>query len=228
MPKFLVVDDHPLFREALSSSIRQAFNEATVLEAGSLQRTLEAITENADIDLVLLDLNLPGTSGVHGLLTLRTKFPKLPVLIVSANDDRRVVAEALRYGAVGYLPKSVPKTMLERAITETLKGGVFLPPDHQGIANEAFATGAGENDLAKQLANLTPQQVRVLRMLSEGKLNKQIAFELNIGETTVKAHVSAILRKLKVFSRTQAVIKMRNIQLENLVSSGEAGTDSRL
>ena len=228
MPKFLVVDDHPLFREALSGSIRQAFEEAIVLEADSLQQALDALALNNDLDLVLLDLNLPGTSGLHGLLSLRTGFPKLPVLIISANDDRRMVADALRYGAVGFVPKSAPTAMLKAAITEALYGGVFLPPGYQDTASEAFAIEVGESDVMQQLASLTPQQFRVLRMLSEGKLNKQIAFELNVGETTVKAHVSAILRKLKVYSRTQVVIKMRDVQLDNVMLSGDDAADRRV
>ena len=218
MPKILVVDDHPLFREALSSSIEQAFDDAAILEAGTIQGTIDVISGNSDIDLVLLDLNLPGTSGFDGLLTLRTQFPKLPVVVVSGSDDRRIVAEALSYGVVGFIPKSAPKTMLKDAIVETLDGGVFLPPDYRKIEDLDDQGSANKNDMAKRLASLTPQQYRVLKMLSEGKLNKQIAYELEVGETTVKAHVSAILRKLKVYSRTQAVIKARQIEFENVLS----------
>ena len=218
MPKILVVDDHPLFREALSSSIEQAFDDAAILEAGTIQGTIDLISGNSDIDLVLLDLNLPGTSGFDGLLTLRTQFPKLPVVVVSGSDDRRIVAEALSYGVVGFIPKSAPKTMLKDAIVETLDGGVFLPPDYRKIEDLDDQGAANKNDMAKRLASLTPQQYRVLKMLSEGKLNKQIAYELEVGETTVKAHVSAILRKLKVYSRTQAVIKARQIEFENVLS----------
>lgn len=218
MPKILVVDDHPLFREALSSSIEQAFDDAAILEAGTIQSTIDVISGNSDIDLVLLDLNLPGTSGFDGLLTLRTQFPKLPVVVVSGSDDRRIVAEALSYGVVGFIPKSAPKTMLKDAIVETLDGGVFLPPDYRKIEDLDDQGSANKKDMAKRLASLTPQQYRVLKMLSEGKLNKQIAYELEVGETTVKAHVSAILRKLKVYSRTQAVIKARQIEFENVLS----------
>ena len=218
MPKILVVDDHPLFREALSSSIEQAFDDAAILEAGTIQGTIDVISGNNDIDLVLLDLNLPGTSGFDGLLTLRTQFPKLPVVVVSGSDDRRIVAEALSYGVVGFIPKSAPKTMLKDAIVETMDGGVFLPPDYRKIEDLDDQGSANKKDMAKRLASLTPQQYRVLKMLSEGKLNKQIAYELEVGETTVKAHVSAILRKLKVYSRTQAVIKARQIEFENVLS----------
>ena len=221
MPKFLIVDDHPLFREALSRSIQPAFGDAILLEAGTMEQAVDMIRENSDIDLVLLDLNLPGTSGFAGLLTLRTQFPKLPVVVVSGSDDRRIVAEALSYGVVGFIPKSAPKAMLTEAIQETLDGGLFLPPDYRDIANQDSEAEAGKDDLAKQLASLTAQQFRVLQLLREGKLNKQIAYDLDVGETTVKAHVSAILHKLKVFSRTQAVIKARDIEFENIVKSAD-------
>ncbi len=221
MQKILIVDDHPLFREAVCSSIRQAFDDAEVLEARNLQETVEAISDNSDIDLVLLDLNIPDTTGFNGLLTIRTQHPKLPVVVVSGNDDRRIVAEALSYGVVGFIPKSSPKSMLKEAILETLAGGVFLPPSYQRDADDEESAAGNNGDLAKQLSTLTPQQFRVLRMLSEGKLNKQIAYELSVGETTVKAHVSAILRKLKVYSRTQAVIKAQNIEFENILATDE-------
>ena len=219
MPKFLIVDDHPLFREALASAIDKAFESSVLLEASSIPETLERIGEHDDIDLVLLDLNLPGTIGFGGLLTLRTQFPKLPIVVVSGTEERRIVAEALSYGVVGFIPKSAPKSMLRSAIEETLDGGVFLPPSYQNLeAGEGDGT-VGDKDLAKRLASLTPQQFRVLQMLTEGKLNKQIAYELGVGETTVKAHVSAILRKLKVYSRTQAVIKARNLEFDSILGA---------
>jgi len=221
MQKFLVVDDHPLFREALSNSIRQAFEDTQVLESGTIEQTLDVIRSHSDIDIVLLDLNLPGVSGFGGLLTLRTRFPKLPIIVVSGIDDRRIVSEALRYGVVGFIPKSAPTATLKTAILEVIDGGVFLPPDYQEIGGDDGVADGGENDVAKQLACLSPQQSRVLKMLALGKLNKQIAYELDVGETTVKAHVSAILRKLGVHSRTQAVIKARNVEFENVLRHGE-------
>lgn len=221
MPKFLVVDDHPLFREALSSSIRQAFEDALVLESGTMEQTVDLIGAHSDIDMVLLDLNLPGTSGFGGLLTLRTRFPKLPIVVVSGIDDRRIVSEALGYGVVGFIPKSASTATLKTAILEVIAGGVFLPPDYQEMGNDGADADDGESDVAKQLTSLSPQQFRVLKMLGEGKLNKQIAYELDVGETTIKAHVSAILRKLKVHSRTQAVIKARNIEFESILRQAE-------
>lgn len=194
--------------------MRQAIADTTVIEAHSIEGAIEAILANTDIDLVLLDLNLPDTSGFGGLLTIRTRFPKLPVAVVSGTDDRHVVSEALSYGVVGFVPKSAPRSMLKDAIVETLEGGVFLPPGYRKIDGEENEAAASRGDLAKCISSLTPQQFRVLQMLNEGKLNKQIAYELNVGETTVKAHVSAILRKLQVYSRTQAVLKVRELELE--------------
>lgn len=214
MPNILVVDDHPLFREALGDSLRQAIPDTTVIEAHSIEGAIEAIQANADIDLVLLDLNLPDASGFGGLLTVRTRFPKLPVVVVSGTDDRRIVSEALSYGVVGFVPKSAPKSMLKDAIVETLEGGVFLPPGFRKIDAEENEATASRGDVVKSISSLTPQQFRVLQMLNEGKLNKQIAYELNVGETTVKAHVSAILRKLQVYSRTQAVLKVRELEFD--------------
>ncbi|MGH6792448.1 MAG: response regulator transcription factor [Kiloniellales bacterium] len=220
--KILIVDDHPLFREALSNAVRQAFDTATVLEASDIEETVDAISANSSIDLVLLDLNLPGTSGFSGLLTLRTQFPKLPIVIISGSYDRRVVSEALGYGVVGFIPKSAPKSMLREAVDETLAGGVFLPESYRKLEDELPEGEGRDSDLAQRLASLTPQQFRVLQMLGEGKLNKQIAYDLNVGETTVKAHVSAILRKLKVYSRTQAVIKSRRmLEFENILGPDE-------
>lgn len=220
--KILIVDDHPLFREALSNAVRQAFDSATIVEASDIGETVDAISANSGIDLVLLDLNLPGTSGFSGLLTLRTQFPKLPIVIISGSYDRRIVSEALGYGVVGFIPKSAPKSMLREAVEETLAGGVFLPESYRKLEDELPEGEARDSDLAQRLASLTPQQFRVLQMLGEGKLNKQIAYELNVGETTVKAHVSAILRKLKVYSRTQAVIRSRRmLEFENIVGPDE-------
>ncbi len=219
MPKILIVDDHPLFREALGGSIQQVLEDASVVEADSIGASIEAISQNSDIDLVLLDLNLPGTTGFNGLLTLRTQYPKLPIAVVSGTDDGRIIAEALGYGVVGFIPKSAPTAMLREAIQETLEGGVFLPPDYQNEDGTGEPGGSNDGDLAKRMASLTPQQFRVLQLLSEGKLNKQIAYELDVGETTVKAHVSAILRKLKVFSRTQAVIEARKTEFQSILSN---------
>ncbi|MGE0854451.1 MAG: response regulator [Hyphomicrobiaceae bacterium] len=208
---FLVVDDHPLFLEALRLSIASAFPEARVVEATSIAAARSAIAAQGPFDLVLLDLSMPGTSGFEGLLELRTQYPKLPVVICSGLEDPRIIHEAMVYGAAGFISKSVRRTELAAAIQHVLTGSVYVPADYRPPETEVSSPA---NDLAQRLASLTPQQLRVLKMLRQGLLNKQIAYELDVGETTVKAHVSEILRKLNVASRTQAVIEVGKIDFD--------------
>ena len=217
MLKFLIVDDHPLFRDALRGTIGQTFSDATILEASSVDEGIAAAEANDDIDLVLFDLSMPGMQGFSGLLTIRTRFPKLPVVVISALDDERIVNEALSHGAIGFIPKSSPKPELTSALKETIAGNVYVPPEMRAGSPEAKAKSTDKDDLSEKLGSLTPQQLRVLQLLGTGKLNKEIAYELDIAETTVKAHVSAILRKLNVYSRTQAVIVARKLQFEEIL-----------
>lgn len=218
MKKFLVADDHPLFREAMLSALQQIVGSDMVLrEASSLDETMAAIEAEPEIDLLLFDLKMPGSAGLSGLLTLRKRFPKVPVLVISAIDESRVVNDVLRYGAVGFIPKSFSKPMLVEAIERTLAGDIFVPEDLDTSESEQSdeELEANHEQMAERLATLTPAQLRVLELISEGMLNKQIAYELDISETTVKAHVSAILRKLNVVSRTQAVIVARALSYED-------------
>lgn len=211
---FLVVDDHPLFLEALRLSLGSAYPNATIVEAASIAEARKMIAERGSFDLVLLDLSMPDTTGFDGLLELRTVYPKLPVVICSALEDPRIIHEAISYGASGFISKSVRRAELAAAIEEVMSGNVYLPANYQP-PHVSIST----SDLAQRLASLTPQQLRVLKMLRQGMLNKQIAYELNVGETTVKAHVSEILRKLNVASRTQAVIEVSKIDFESILSA---------
>ncbi|MCB1505322.1 MAG: response regulator transcription factor [Hyphomicrobiaceae bacterium] len=213
---FLVVDDHPLFLEALQLSLGSAYPSATVVEATSLEEARQAIKAHGTFDLVLLDLTMPGTSGFDGLLELRSLYPKLPVVICSALEDPRIIQEAMSHGASGFICKSMRRSELTSAINEVMSGNVYLPASYTPPRGEA-----ANADLAQRLASLTPQQLRVLKMLRQGMLNKQIAYELSVGETTVKAHVSEILRKLSVASRTQAVIEVSKIDFESILSDVE-------
>ncbi len=215
---FLVVDDHPLFLEALRLSIAAAFPDAIIVEASSIANAKEAIAANPPFDLVLLDLSMPGTVGFEGLLELRTQFPKLPVVICSALEDPRIVHEALTYGAAGFIAKTVRKSELAQAIKDVMSGSVYLPESY-GAGTPGQMRSA--SDLPQRLTSLTPQQLRVLMMLRQGMLNKQIAYELDVGETTVKAHVSEILRKLNVASRTQAVIEVSKIDFDSIMSASQ-------
>ena len=218
---FLVVDDHPLFREAIQLAIGVAYPDARMVEATSIAAAKEAIAREEPFDLVLLDLSMPGTHGFDGLLELRTAHPKLPIVIVSALEDPRIVHEAMTCGAAGFIYKSARKPELVQAIRDVMGGSVSLPKGYE--PPQALSQSPRTSDLSKRLASLTPQQLRVLLMLRQGKLNKQIAYELDVGETTVKAHVSEILRKLNVASRTQAVIEVQRMDFEALMKDAGKG-----
>ena len=209
----LIVDDHPLFVEALELVIQGTFPNAAVAKATSIDSARAVLDKHGSIDLVLLDLSMPGTRGLEGVIELRTRYPKLPIVVVSALEDARIIHEVMQCGAAGFISKSTRGPDLGRALEDVMSGSVVLPKGYQPPATGA----SGASDLASRIATLTPQQVRVLHMLRLGLLNKQIAFDLGVGETTVKAHVSEILRKLKVASRTQAVIEASKIDFDSIL-----------
>ena len=211
----LIVDDHPLFVEALKLVIQEAFPQARLSEATSIDSARSVLERQGPFDLVLLDLSMPGTRGLDGLIELRSRYPKLPIVVVSALEDPRIIHEVMTCGAAGFISKSSRGSDLGRAIKDTLAGAVVLPKGYRPPQADA---PFGASDLATRIATLTPQQVRVLHMLRQGLLNKQIAFDLGVGETTVKAHVSEILRKLKVSSRTQAVIEAAKIDFDVILA----------
>ena len=190
--RVIIVDDHPLFRAALKQALSGTFKGIKLDEAGTLDAVTERLDRDSDVDLVLLDLKMPGVQGLSGLMFLRAQYPAVPIAVVSASDESHIIRRALDLGASGFIPKSLAVDDMSKAITAILEGGVWAP--------EGLSPGAdGENDaLARRVATLTPQQMRVLMMLKEGLLNKQIAFQLGVSEATVKAHVSAILQKLDV------------------------------
>jgi len=212
---FLVVDDHPLFRDALTLAIKTNHPNATIMEASSIEAARDMLGGGERFDLVLLDLSMPGVAGFEGFLELRSLDPKQPIVIVSALDDSRIVHEAVTLGAAGFIPKSARKPELAEAIENVMQGNLTLPKAYQPPLRDA----SGTSGIASRLSSLTPQQLRVLNMLRQGLLNKQIAHELGVGETTVKAHVSEILRKLDVASRTQAVIEVSRIDFDKLAGS---------
>lgn len=212
--RFLIIDDHPLFREALQIAVQMAYPEVATVEARTVAEALDLLAGQNPFDLALLDLNIPGVQGFEGLLQIRTRHPRLPVVVVSGHEEPRVIAEALSYGAAGFIPKSVRKDELAGAIRSVMEGAVYVPETFGG--SPPAAERSDRSELMARLARLTPQQLRVLRMLKQGMLNKQIAYELQVGETTVKAHVSEILRKLNVYSRTQAVIEVSKLDNADL------------
>jgi DNA-binding NarL/FixJ family response regulator len=203
--RFIIVDDHPLFRGALAQVLATAFKGASVEEAGGFEALMPLLATGEAPDVVLLDLAMPGVQGLAGLMALKAEFPAVPVIVVSATEDATTIRHALDCGASGYVPKSQPVEKIRRAVRTVLDGGIAVPEGYNATA--ATSDDASRQTLAR-LATLTPQQLRVLGMLSEGLLNKQIAYKLGVSEATIKAHVSAILLKLGVDSRTQAVIAL--------------------
>ncbi|WP_373503061.1 response regulator [Aestuariivirga sp.] len=205
--RILIVDDHPLFREALKQAISGGVAQATVALAGSLDAATALLDKDDNFDLILLDLRMPGVQGLSGLIYLRAQYPNIPVVIVTASDDQGLVQKALNLNASGFIPKTSGIETIIAAVNAVLKGDIWVP---EGLA-EATAADKEADEIARRIATLTAQQIRVLMMLREGLLNKQIAYELNVSEATIKAHVSAILQKLNVSSRTQAVIAASRI-----------------
>src|SRR5271155_898922 len=204
----LIADDHPLFRGALREAVNGLFAPADIGEAGTFEEVTELLERGGEVDLILLDLQMPGVPAFPGLMFLRAQYPGLPIVVVSANDDPAVIRRCMEFGASGFIPKRLGVEALRGAIARVLKGEVWTPPDVDLARDTDDETAA----MIARLSTLTPQQVRVLMMLSEGLLNKQIAYELGVSEATVKAHVSAILQKLGVESRTQAVIAAGKIE----------------
>lgn len=200
--RIVVADDHPLFRDALRQVIDLSVGEADVVEAETFDDAVSAVAA-ADPDLILLDLNMPGMNGFAGLMALRDRAPTTPIIVVSADEGAAVIQQALTLGASGFIPKSMPKERMTEGVQAVMTGEVFVPVDLRSVVP---AAAQDDPDFAAGYAALTGQQRRVLEMLVAGKSNKVIAQDLSVQESTVKAHVSAILRKLKVSSRTQAVL----------------------
>ena len=209
MTRILVADDHPLFREALSAALEPYFKDAAILEAESLESMMAVLGANRQIDLLLLDLNMPGGEYFNGLITVKDEYPNLPVAVISANESIDVVAQVMGLGAEGFIPKSSPTKEIASAIL-AIKGGEHWVPesmkeDLQNVDEEL-------TKLLKRFRELTPKQIQVLSFLRAGLMNKQIAHEMNVTEATIKAHISAILRKLEINTRTQAVLLMDKLQ----------------
>jgi DNA-binding NarL/FixJ family response regulator len=216
--RFLIVDDHPLFRQALENCIHQAIPDAESVEAATIDEALDALSCSG-IDLTLLDLSLPGTTGLSGLIRLRKAFPATPIVVMSCHEHPLIVASGLFLGASGYIPKSASKDELVHSIGEVLRGSIYLPNCCRNTAKPDRLKHHPLRGLLKRLHDLTPQQLRILELIHRGLQNKQIAYELKICETTVKVHVSEILRRLNVTSRTKAIVEMSKIDFTSLAGS---------
>ncbi|MRI35043.1 DNA-binding response regulator [Endozoicomonas sp. OPT23] len=207
--KIIIADDHPLFRAALQAALRQGLQNPEIHEAGSIAALQNLLEQIPSPDLILLDLHMPGAHGLSGLIFLRGQYPEVPVVVVSAMEDTQVIQKAMQHGANGFIPKSSPLDVLKDAVVQVLDGENWLP---EGVSD--MGDLQANSDIEQKLASLTPQQFRVLGMISEGLLNKQIAYELEVSEATIKAHVTAIFKKMSVRNRTQAVIALKELEIE--------------
>ena len=199
-----------MFREALIHAIRNCVDAAEIVEADSLDTLQSVVEAHPEADLLFLDLNMPGVSGFSALAYIRNNHETLPTVIVSAMDDAAVIRRSIQHGASGFIPKSSPISTLERGIRAVLDGEVWVPA---GIDLRDDGLDSEEAQIAAALSSLTPHQFRVLMMLGEGLLNKQIAFQLGVSEATIKAHVTAVLRKMGVNNRTQAVLAVERLRI---------------
>ncbi|QDF67329.1 response regulator transcription factor [Shewanella sp. SNU WT4] len=209
----IIADDHPLFRNALRQALTNAFADTQWFEADNadaLQQLLDV--SHINYDLVLLDLQMPGSHGYSTLIHLRNHFAHIPVVVISAHEDNLTISRAVHYGSSGFIPKSASMETLCEALTAILDGDIWLPA---GVELHAI-TDDNQDPMANKLAELTPQQYKVLQMFAEGLLNKQIAYDLGVSEATIKAHATAIFRKLNVRNRTQAVIALQQLERDKV------------
>ncbi|MFD2167375.1 response regulator [Thalassotalea euphylliae] len=206
----IIADDHPLFRQALLATLMPKFANCKWQEAQTIAELEQQLIAHADADLLILDLNIPGGHGFNNLVNIRKQYPQLPVVIISAHEDNDTIGKAIELGAAGFIPKSTPVDTIYQAIVDVIAGKQWLPSQFQQKAPEAEY-----HDIAEKVASLTQQQHKILMMFAEGMLNKQIAYDLNVSEATIKAHATAIFKKLNVRNRTQAVIAIGQLDLSD-------------
>lgn len=210
MINLLIADDHPLYRDALRGALNTHMDDVLIFEASDMSQALEIINQGQEIDLLLLDLHMPGSQDLFGLIHIRKIFPDLPVAVVSGTENTEIISKIIEVGALGFVPKTTDAATIAVAIQAMLEGDVWVP--------ESLTSDVKEDpkfsDLADKVATLTPAQYKVLCMLRDGLLNKQIGYNLGIAEKTVKTHITSIFKKLEISNRTQAVIIATQLQLE--------------
>ncbi len=211
MITLLIADDHPLYRDALRGALSATLEPLTLLEAGDLGHTVELLQQQQDIDLLLLDLHMPGSCDLYGLIHIRKLFPDLPVAVVSGLEEPSLIAKVINTGALGFVPKTTDASHIAEAVTTMLDGDIWLP---ESFDDNALTDDPAFAELADKVASLTPAQYKVLCYMRDGLLNKQIGYNLDIAEATVKAHITAIFRKLGINNRTQAVLIASQLELE--------------
>lgn len=208
MRRILIADDHPLFRMALKNTLSSFSDDVDILEASTMSEAQQLADD--DLDLILLDLSMPETSGFSGVLSMRSQVPSVPVVIVSAMEDLETVRSAAQYGAMGFIPKTTSPEIMAKAIEVVLDGGKYWPSEEATQA-PSMESRQRRADFEDKLGRLTPSEMKVLSFMCEGMTNKLIAYELDIKESTVKTHVTSLLRKMDVFNRTQAVLAAKEM-----------------
>jgi DNA-binding NarL/FixJ family response regulator len=207
--RIIIADDHPLFRNALCQAVKQVVPDADIMECDSISSLETLLTAQSDVDLILLDLRMPGANGFSGLVLIRRQHPDIPVVVISASDDHMIMQRAIEYGASGFIPKASDLSQIADALQTVMNGSLWLPSViSQNPSND-------EHEFAQRLKTLTPQQLRVFMMLTKGLLNKQIAGQVNVSEATVRTHMTAIFRKLGVRNRTQAVLAANYLNVDD-------------
>ncbi|WP_223789052.1 response regulator [Marinicella meishanensis] len=209
--KIIIADDHPMFRDALRQAMSSSHADCQIIEAESSESLRLQLREHHDADLLVLDLNMPGVEGFSALAYVQKKYPDLPIIMISANDKPETIMHAKHFGALGFVSKSASIQEIRRGVNTVLQGDTHFPYQFNEQLYQKLDDTLAET--TRQVAELTPQQLKVLGMIKQGLLNKQIAYDLDISEATVKAHVTAIMRKLGVNNRTQAVMKVANIEI---------------
>ncbi len=217
----MVIDDHPLYCDALATTLRHAFPSCHIETASTLCDGLNLLTGDFTPDMVMLDLRLPDVTGISGYLRLRDRLPDTPIVVISALTSADVVHTLMDAGAAGFVPKDISSEVLQEALCEVSMGRRYLPKDHRQSYRPA-ARAAALHDVSWKIAELTPQQTRIMKLICAGKPNKQIAYELSLAEATVKAHITALLRRLGVQNRTQAAMLVESANLEGESQSSDA------
>lgn len=204
--KIILADDHPLFRQALTITLKSHFTSAVIVDAENIPELEQHLESEEKADLLLLDLDIPGAHGFNSLISIRRSHPDLGIVVISGFEDKETIHKAMSFGAAGFIPKSTPVPKMVVAIEEVLNGTLWTPDGE-------FNPGEKTNDIDDKIASLTPKQHEILLMFADGLLNKQIASQLGTSESTIKSHASIIFLKLGVRNRTQAVITLNELQL---------------
>ncbi|MBF7072888.1 response regulator transcription factor [Glaciecola sp. MH2013] len=211
MYKFLIADDHPLFRDALKAALSSCFSNVGFFESDSLDSTIDVLRKGRKIDLIILDLNMPGCDNFYGLLRVRQAYPNIPVVVLSASDSAETVAQVIEFGSLAFIPKTTPTPQIKEAIESALAGKQWLP---ESLEQALQSVDTEAKTIASKLKELTPKQFKVLKLVKDGMMNKQIADSLNVTEATVKAHIGVIFKKLDVKTRTQIVLAIEKLKLD--------------